>query len=380
MPVTSARPVALVSGMVAGVPGQGGATWAVLQYVLGLRSLGWDVFLVESVPGERPGASVRRYFDEVCSRFGLEDRATLLPVSGEEGYGLTRRRIREAARNADVLLDLAGTLRAPDILEAVPVRVYVDLDPGFTQLWQASEGIDMRLAGHTHHATVGRDIGEPSCTVPDLGIRWIPTLPPVSLGAWPAQRDDPRFAWTTLANWRAYGSIEHDGRHYGQKAHAFRALIDLPVKTGDRFEVALAIHPDERRDLAALRAHGWRLIAPGEVSATPDTYGRFIRDSLGEIGVAKTGYVEADCGWFSDRSVCYLASGRPVVAQETGFGRRLPTGLGLLPFSTVDEAGAAIEAVRRDYAAHARAAREIAETHFDARLVLARLLDAVGVA
>ena len=366
--------------MVAGVPAQGGATWAVLQYVLGLRALGWDVFLIESVAAGRPRASVRRYFDEMCARFGLADRAALLPAEEGAAYGVARGRIRAAARGADVLFDLAGSLRAPDILEAVPVRVYVDLDPGFTQLWQAAEGIDMRLAGHTHYATVGRDIGQPACTVPDLGVRWIPTLPPVALGAWPAHRETPRFAWTTLANWRAYGSIRHGGRHYGQKAHAFRALIELPATTGDRFEVALAIHPDERRDLAALEAHGWRLISPAEVSATPDTYARFIRDSLGEIGIAKTGYVEADCGWFSDRSACYLASGRPVVAQETGFGRRLPTGLGLLSFSTVDEARAALEAVRRDYAAHARAAREIAEMHFDARWVLGRLLGAVGVA
>lgn len=378
--MSASRPVALVSGMVAGVPGQGGATWAVLQYVLGLRALGWDVYLVESIPGERPGAAVRTYFDRVCARFDLADRASLLPADGDASYGVPRRRIREAAGRADVLLDLAGTLRAPDILEVVPTRVYVDLDPGFTQLWQASEGIDMRLAGHTHHATVGRDIGRAPCPIPDLGVRWIPTLPPVSLDAWPAHREKPRFAWTTLANWRAYGSIEHDGRHYGQKAHAFRELIDLPRRTGERFEVALAIHPDERRDLDALDAHGWRLIPPAEVSATPTGYGRFIRDSLGEIGIAKTGYVEADCGWFSDRSVCYLASGRPVVAQETGFGRSLPTGLGLLAFSTVEEAGAAVEAVRRDYEAHARAAREIAETHFDARHVLARLLGAVGIA
>lgn len=378
--MTAARPVALVSGMVAGVPGQGGATWAVLQYVLGLRSLGWDVYLVESVSGPVPPASVRRYFDVVCRRFGLEDRAALLPADGAAAYGVPRGRILEAARSAEVLLDLAGTLRAPDILGAVPVRVYVDLDPAFTQLWQAVEGIDMRLAGHTHHATVGRDIGRPGCSVPDLGLRWIPTLPPVALEAWPAAREAPRFAWTTLANWRAYGSIRHGGRHYGQKAHAFRTLIDLPATTGERFEVALAIHPDERRDLAALTAGGWSLVPPAEVAGTPEAYGRFIRQSFGEIGIAKTGYVEADCGWFSDRSACYLASGRPVVAQETGFERRLPTGRGLLSFSTPDEAGAALEAVRRDYAAHARAAREVAGAYLDARRVLERLLGAVGVA
>jgi len=377
--VSATRPVAFVSGMVAGVPGQGGATWAVLQYVLGLRELGFDVYLVESIEGTMPSPEVLRYFDDVRTRFGLEGRAALLGPGGS-AHGLPRSRVREAARGAVVLFDLAGSLRAPDILEAVPVRVYVDVDPGFTQLWQACQGIDMRLEGHTHFATVGRDIGDPGCGVPDLGRSWIPTLPPVALDAWPVCRDKPQRAWTTLGNWRAYGSIEHDGHHYGQKAHAFRKLIDLPSLTADRFQVALAIHPDEARDLEALRRHGWQLIPPGEVAGTPSRYGAFVGDSYAEIGIAKSGYVEADCGWFSDRSACYLASGRPVVAQETGFGRRLPTGLGLLAFATVEEARSAVEAVRRDYRRHARAAREIAESHFDARLVLARLLSAVGVA
>ena len=153
----------------------------------------------------------------------------------------------------------------------------------------------------------------------------------------------------------------------------------LPDQTHEQFLVALAIHPDEQRDLRNLAAHGWPLIDPAQVADTPDRYRAFVQGSKGEIGVAKSGYAAARCGWFSDRSVCYLASGRPVVAQETGFSRFLPTGEGLFAFETTDEACAGIDAVVRDYARHSRAARAIAEEYFDAASVLPQLLERVGV-
>jgi hypothetical protein len=155
--------------------------------------------------------------------------------------------------------------------------------------------------------------------------------------------------------------------------------MSLPRKTSEPLVVALAIHPDEQRDLALLAAHGWTLVDPARVTDTPDRYRAFVQGSKGEIGVAKSGYAASRCGWFSDRSVCYLASGRPVVAQETGFSRFLPTGEGLFAFETTDEACAGIDAVVRDYARHARAAREIAEEYFDAARVLPQLLERIGV-
>jgi glycosyltransferase involved in cell wall biosynthesis len=157
-----------------------------------------------------------------------------------------------------------------------------------------------------------------------------------------------------------------------------RELIDLPARTTERLELALAIHPGEKPDLAALAAHGWRLLDPAEVAATPEQYARFVRGSRGEFGVAKGGYVASNCGWFSDRSACYLASGRPVVAQDTGWGEWLAPGDGVLPFRTAAEAAAAMDAVARDYALHSRAARATAERYFDSDKVLAALLDAVG--
>ncbi|MBA2446644.1 MAG: hypothetical protein H0V51_01320, partial [Chloroflexi bacterium] len=258
------------------------------------------------------------------------------------------------------------------------LRIYLDLDPAFNQLWHATEGIDMRFAGHTHFVTVGQAIGTPECAVPTCGLDWIATPQPIVLDSWPVAERITYDALTTVGNWRGYGSIEHDGVFYGQKAHSLRHFITLPRLTDETFTLALAIHPDETHDLESLASNGWHLLDPTCVASTPADYRRFIQGSKAEFGIAKSGYVAARCGWFSDRSVCYLASGRPVIAQETGFSRFLPTGEGLFAFETSDDVLAGIDELKRDYARHARAARGIAVEHFDSDVVLARLLQQVG--
>jgi hypothetical protein len=349
--------------MVAGDPGQGGATWAVLQYVLGLRELGHDVLLLE--PAAQPTDASRRYFAEVVRSFGLEGRSAL----GSLPAGL-----RAEARCADVLLNVAGMLVDEELLARIPVRLYLDLDPGFTQLWHAVAGIDMRLAGHTHFATVGQAIGTPGCPAPTCGVPWIHVLPPVVLSHWRPGDGVRHDGFTTVGNWRSYGSIWHAGTLFGQRAHSFRQLFELPERVRARLLPALAIHPGESRDLEALRAHGWELLDPAVVAATPAAYRSFVRGSRAELGVAKSGYVLSRCGWFSDRSACYLASGRPVLAQDTGFAAGLPAGEGLLAFSNVDEAAAGVDEICARYRAHAAAARELAAAYLDSRLVLTRLL------
>lgn len=371
-------PVVLVAGMVAGVPRQGGATWAVLQYVLGLRALGWDAWLVEPVAGE-PGPDVLSYFAEVRRAFGLEERAALL-LPDRRTHGAPFERLAAAAGRAALLVNLAGMLREPELVERIPTRLYVDLDPAFTQLWSEAEGIDMRLDGHTHFATVGLAVGRPECPVPTCEREWIHTLPPVVLESWPRAGRIERDALTTIGNWRAYGSIERDGVLYGQKAHAWRELMELPRRATARFEVAVSIHADEKRDLRALAENGWVLLDPDAMAGSPGAYRRFIAGSRAEVGVAKSGYVRSRCGWFSDRSACYLASGRPVLAQDTGFSAHLPTGLGLVAFESTEEAVAGVRSIRRDYAAHSRAARELAEEAFRHDRVIPDLLTAVGVA
>jgi hypothetical protein len=283
---------------------------------------------------------------------------------------------RDFAASADVVVNLAGTLRDPALLVA-PVRAYVDLDPGFTQVWH-DQGTDVGLAGHTHHLTVGLSVGTAASTVPCCGRRWLPVPPPVVLDQWPVAARLERDALTTVASWRGYGSVEADGVTYGQKAHAWRDLLTIPRGAPRPCTPALGIHPAEVQDLAALAAHGWDLLDPAEVAATPDAYRRFVQGSLAELGVSKQGYVTSRSGWFSDRSACYLASGRPVVAQDTGFGDHLPTGAGLLSFATADEAVAATSAVVADYERHRRAARELAAAHLDARIVLTDVLHHLG--
>ncbi len=361
----------LISGMLAGVPGQGGAAWSILQYALGFRRLGYEVCVVEPVKALDAASIV--YLETLAARFGIS--GALLQAGSRLTAGLEYREILRAARQADILINVSGMLAEPELLDPIPVRAYLDLDPAFNQLWHAVSGIDMRFAGHTHFFTVGQAIGTDGCPVPTCGRDWLGTLPPVVLEQWPDTGGSAGGAVTTIANWRGYGSIEHHGIHYGQKAHSIRKLIDLPTRTEQPLRLALAIHPDETADLDALAAHGWELSDPGRVAATPDQYRRFIQGSKAELGVAKSGYVVSRCGWFSDRSACYLASGVPVVAQDTGFTAFLPPGDGLLAFSNAEQAAAALHDVARDRPRHRRAARALAEEHLDSDRVLARLLE-----
>jgi hypothetical protein len=304
----------------------------------------------------------------------LEGRAALLDEAVGRTLGLPYERVIEFAREADLLINVSGMLRDERLLDPIPVRAYLDLDPGFNQVWHET-GHDVGLDLHTHFLTVGLAVGEDGCRVPTCGRAWIQTLPPVALRHWP-QRDlgGDADAFTSVGHWRSYGSIEHEGVHYGQRAHSMRRLIDLPGRTPARFRLALGIHPDEADDLTALRDNGWELVDPYEVAGDPERYAEFIAASRGELCVAKSGYVDSGSGWFSDRSACYLASGRPVVAQETGFGDQLPTGEGLLSYSTAAEAAAAIAKIESRYERHAAAARELAEEYLDAQKVLERLL------
>lgn len=381
------RLTVLLSGMIAGVPHQGGATWAVLQYLLGLRQLGHEVFFVEPLDQasiQPAGAPIQSsvnadYFRAVVRDFGFEDTAALLLTGTRKTVGLPYGVLQSVARRADALINISGALTDEDLSTHAPVRVYLDLDPAFNQLWHAVEGIDMHFEGHTHFVTVGQAVGRAGCLVPTCGREWIPTLPPVVLEYWSVAGALGHDALTTVANWRGYGSVEHDGVLYGQKAHSLREFMSLPTLTDESFVLALAIHPDEHRDLAALMDCGWRLVDPAKVSGTPEAYRLFIQGSKAEFGIAKSGYVRSRSGWFGDRSACYLASGRPVVAQETGFNEVLPTGEGLFSFQTTGDVLDAIDALRTDYSRHSRAARAIAEEHLDSAAVLSRLLERIGV-
>lgn len=377
---------ALVSGMICARPRQGGATWAVLQFLLGMRRLGWQVHFVETLDRMSvtpAGACLEQsnnaaYLAETMAAFELEASWTLLERESNESVGASRHKLQKLCSSTDVLLNISGSLTDADLLAGSGVRVYVDLDPAFTQLWHEVEGIDMGLDRHDRFVTVGQAIGKPGCAIPTCGKEWIGILPPVVLEHWPAILTPARPEMTTVGHWRGYGSIEHGGIHYGQRAHTLRRLMKLPNLTDQDFLLALAIHPDETPDIAALAINGWHLVDPFSVAADTSSYRRFVSESRAELGIPKSGYVASGSAWFSDRSGCYLASGRPVIAESTGFEDYLPVGEGLMSFRDADEAAECIAAVNAAYERHSAAARRLAEDHLDSDLVLSRMLDAIG--
>jgi hypothetical protein len=368
-------PSVVFSGMVAGTPHHGGATWAVLNYLLGFVSLGCDVTFVEPVD-DVGRADVVAYASATFEACGLADRWCLVDPSGATA-GMSRSRLRSAAADADLLVNVSGMLSDCDVFERVERRVYLDLDPGFVQMWHEA-GVDMRLDGHTHFVSLSDAVGTSGSLIPGCGKHWISTLPPVVLDRWRPLDTTRHDAFTTVANWRSYGTVEHDGRSFGQKAHFVRSIVDLPRRTNDRFLLALAIDPAETSDLEALLTNGWETADAGEVAATPADYRRFVRGSRAEVGIAKSGYVTSRSGWFSDRSAAYLAAGRPVVAAATGFSRRLPVGAGLFEFSDADGFLASADEIRRDPTGQRLAARRVASEHLDATIVLGRLLEQVA--
>ena len=374
--------------MIAADPFQGGASWAVLQYLLGFRELGHEIVFVEPIKESslRPAGSSLEcsqnaaYFRDTMREFGLLDQAVLLLAGTQQTVGLPYRELRERSSHADVLFNVSGMLQDPALIESIPTRVYLDLDPAFIQLWQSVCKIDMHFSYHTHFVTVAQAIGSAECSVPLCDRDWLTTFQPVVLAQWPVAKSISYNALTTVGNWRGYGSIEHEGRFYGQKAHSLRNFFELPKLTTEKFVLALGIHPEEKRDVQALRDNNWELLDPIECAGSPHRYREFIQGSKAEFGIAKSGYVVSQCGWFSDRSGCYLASGRPVLAQESGFSRFLPTGEGLFAFSTIDQVLGAIDEMNRDYSFHRRAARALAEQYFDSRHALRRLLEIIGAA
>jgi hypothetical protein len=372
--------VAIVAGALANKPGSGGEAWVRLSWLLGLRRLGWVVHLVECLEVADPGS--QRYFEEVVGAFGLDQFASLLDARGNAFYGRGADELLEVARAADLLFNISGHL-GPGPLRAAPrCRVYVDLDPGFTQAWHADPSVDFTVAGHDRYVTVGQNIGQAGCPVPTAEIEWIPTLPPVLLDAWqPAPAPEPPLTFTTVATWRSgYGPLVIDGREMSLKHHQFRRFATLPEQVeGVELELALDIHPGDAADLELLREQGWKLVDPREAAGTPAAFRDYVRRSGAEFSVAQGVYVEAATGWFSDRTAAYLASGRPAVVQGTGL-RATSEADGsnsspLVPFDDLDAAAAAVEAVRDSYEGRAAEARRFAERHLDSDRVLSRLLE-----
>jgi hypothetical protein len=373
----------LVSGAIANKPLNGGEAWVRMSWVRGLGRLGFEVCVLEQidsstcVDGEgrpcRLEESInRRSFEAAVESLAPDCHAALL-CNGQTGIGLELEEVIDLALKAELLVNISGHLEIESVKAGPRRRAYVDVDPGFTQIW-AEDGA-ARLDGHDAYFTVGENIGRRGCPIPTGGLEWRPLPPPVTLEDWPqAPPGDGRF--TTVATWRSpFGAPALGGVEFAGKHHQWRQIIDLPRRSPQEFEIALQIDPDDRADRDALEAHGWWLADPRAVAGDPLEFRAYVQGSAAELSVAHPVYVDTASGWISDRTVRYLASGLPALVQETGIGERYPLGKGLLTFRTLEEAIAGAEAIAGDYQAHRQAARAIAEEHFDSDRVLTRFLE-----
>jgi hypothetical protein len=367
----------------------GGYAWQVAHYLLGLRALGHDVWFYEDTgryapaydPVSRTLATTYDYGISAAVRFferiGLGDRWVFVDMQRGVAHGPAAGAL---VREADLLINLGGANQiVPERRNGRPA-IYVDLDPTFTQLRLINGDASLRamLDAHHHLFTLGENIGTARAPVPTGGYTWHPTRQPVMIDLWTSPAP-PRPTYTTVGRWDAEGrDITYRGETFRwRKRDEWLRCLDLPVKTGAAFEMAIDV---ERvpGDAALLTAHGWRIIDPHVVSTDPWRYRDYVRSSRGEFTVAKDMNVRLRSGWFSDRAACYLAAGRPVVEQDTGFGDVLPLGPGLHAFRSVDDAADAIRSIEADYARASAHAAEVARTCFAAGPVLRSLLEHAG--
>jgi hypothetical protein len=380
--------------VVTGLIGQhplGGVVWDYIQYVLGLKRLGHDVYYFEDSgewPYSRdPGASGRyeaidcsenvQHLDHVMRSFDLQDRWAFRCAMGGTWHGMTSSRREDVLSSADLLLNVSGSLVQPERYTGIRRLAYIDSDPVFTQIriLNGKGNFGARVDAHDVHFTFGETLP------PELaatGHRWIPTRQPVVLSEWVMERPR-RDVYTTVMNWTSYKAVSYGGRRYGQKNVELKSFTSLPrLVEPVRLELALKamsrkLTPGALR--TRLARQGWQITDPAVVCPDFESYRAYIESSKGEWSIAKNGYVAGNSGWFSCRSACYLAAGRPAVVQDTGFSRVLPVGDGLLAFGTLEEAAERLLEVEARYDHHARAALDVATEYFDSDRVLARLVE-----
>lgn len=388
--------IAVVAGMIASFP-VGGVFFDYVQYALGLERLGFEVYYLEDTNTLPYDPVTRDYdysndwspaagylgsaLDAVSPNLG---RRWHLRTSDGKSFGIGAGDFAAVVADADLFLNVSGSSVLRDEYLASRRKVYVDTDPGWNHFarWPKAdarpEPIDHGWRAHDHYFTYAERLGRPDCALPDFGLAWHPTRPPVVMDLWSPTPAGDR--WTTVLSWDNFSSmltIEADGVVYGTKEREFARIEHLPQQVPVSLEVAAGgVEPPVER----WRQLGWSVRDSMSVSATPDAYRSYISASRGEFSVAKHVLVATRCGWFSCRSTCYLAAGRPVVLQDTGFSEFLPTGKGVLAFTTADEAVTALLEVETDWELHAEAAREIAAAEFDSDLVLAAMVDRLELA
>jgi hypothetical protein len=372
-----------------------GVIWQHIHYIVGLQQLGHTVYYIEDsarLPYNPDTFEVNNEFDyaanllkRLAGEFGFTNRwsfcARYLPRNPTAGLPLNK--IRQLYREADAILNVCGTQEFNDDLLVNDRILYIESDPGVEQIKVDKRNETTVEYLRRHHAlfTFGENVGTTEFPVPTHGLRWLPTRQPIVTELWKTQRRPAGAAvFTSIANWSTSGlkDIEWRGEKYlWSKSREFLRFIAAPKKTGEAFELTTDI-ADERTRAKFLR-NGWRFRAPHVMSADYWLYRDYIRKSKGEFTVAKDQYVRLNTGWFSDRSGCYLAAGRPVIMQETGFSRHYGEGGGLFGFKSLAQITEAVSEINSDYARHSRAARDLARDIFEAEKVLRSLLERAGI-
>jgi hypothetical protein len=382
-------PVFVGSAFVAQYPEGGGNFWVPLQYLKGLLDLGYDAWWLEYF-WTRGDAERDRAFIETFRRYtremGVAERVVLgyfatgtrdEPAGPPAYTGMTADELRARRRDA-LLLNLAHSVTAP-LREGFARTALYDLDPGTFQIW-ANEW-DMGVGKHDAHVTIGTNLGEADSPVPLYGVQWERVWPAVHLPSWPEQPPlaAGEGAYTTVTQWwnNQYAYLGDETYDCNKRA-GFLPLMPLPDRAGVAIELAANLHPNELDDRALLARHHWRLVDPNVVAGKPEAFRRYVQTSRGELSAAKPAYVKARAGWVSDRTICYLASGRPGIVEDTGASKHLPASAGLRFFRTLDEAVDVARAVEADYPAASRAARGLAEDVFGTRVSVPALLRAAG--
>ena len=359
-----------------------------LQWIVGFQRLGHDVYVVEKSGGANACYDpVRRMVSDDCShgiavtrdllrRFDLGEKWCFVDAAGHY-HGMPQRTVRDVFAAADVYIDYGAHGLWRDEAAAAATRVYLDGEPGFRQMKMAISGADAGdMNNFDHYFTVGRNVGTERSTIPTAGRLWKHAWSPVVVELFAAiPAPPPNGPFTTIMNWQSHGRLAYQGTTYGQKDNEFPKFIELPGLVDAAMEVAVSGSVPR----AELARFGWRVSRAQAATSSYDAFVDYIARSAGEFSVCKNVFVATNSGWFSDRSAAYLAAGRPVVMQETGFSSHLPCGAGLFAVNTLDEAVDAINAIRGDSARHSAAARDIAKAHLDASVVLRPLLRELGV-
>lgn len=368
-----------------------GVVWQAIHYLVGLRQLGHEVYYVEDTGAPPydpqlksivadPSANVA-CLQQALEQFGFADRWVYWDMANDTHYGFSGSQLRSLYDRADVVINLCGAASPREEHRRNGRLLYIETDPVFEQI-RAAQGEQKTLdflAAHDVCFTYGENLGADDCPIPLAGVTWQKTRPPVVLDLWEERADPACRSFTTVATWHNKGKdVTFEGQTYYWSKHVnFLKFLELPRHTAQPLELAVETGDDTVR--AELMTLGWQLTDAVERSATVSGYRDYIYSSRGEFTVAKDIYVRPRSGWFSDRSVCYLAAGKPVVTQDTGFSKLIPTGRGLFAFATMEEAAEAFAAINADYVRHAHAAREIAREYFDATTVLAKMLADAGL-